>query len=189
MLKQQQGSFGKTLFYSFAYGFAGFVLVIRHIFLDGAYDHDALCICLLTPIGAFLGFIGASFVHELAHFFVARLLGGFVRKIQISSGSLLGSFRILGTRCDVHESLRSGAVFYFLTSAENARKKLAAITAAGPLASITLVTFLVAMLIIVHPLANQPFSLWYYVFPATCGIHFALHRISAGNTYSIPAPV
>jgi len=134
----RQGSLGLTIFLSFAYGFAGFTLVIHHVYPDEVYQHDAPSNWLLAPLGAFCGFIGTTWVHELAHFFTARLLGGYVRKIQIGSGVLLGTFHIMGTRCDIHESLRSGAVWHLLTSTKNARTKLAAITGAAPLASVAL---------------------------------------------------
>jgi len=97
------------------------------------------------------------------------MLGGFVRKIQIGSGNLLGSFRIMGTRCDIHESLRSGAVWHSLTSAKNARIKLAAITVAGPVASILLVGVFMAILMLIQPFTENQNSFCFYAYPFLIG--------------------
>jgi hypothetical protein len=165
----RQGSFGLTVFLSFAYGFASFVLVINHSDLKSLYEHDFLSHWLLAPLGAFCGFMGATWVHELAHFFAALFVGGHVHKIQIGSGKVLGTFRLMGTACEVHESLRSGLVLFSITSAKQARMKLAFVTGAAPLASLVLAGVSIALLFFICPLDQSSSSIWYYPFPYLVG--------------------
>jgi tetratricopeptide (TPR) repeat protein len=169
MTAGRQGSLGLTLFISLAYGFASFVLIVNHSSLDRLYENDFLSYWLLAPGGAFCGFIGATWVHELGHFFAARTFGADVYKIQIGSGKLLGTFLLMGTPCAVHESLRSGMVLYGYSSAKNARKKMAVITAAAPLASIILAGASVSLLMLIWPLVESPFSIWHYPFAFLVG--------------------
>ena len=165
----RQGSFGLTLFLSFAYGFASFVLVINHSDLQPLYEHDFLSHWLLAPLGAFCGFMGATWVHELAHFFAAHFVGGHVHKIQIGSGKVLGTFRFMGAACEIHESLRSGFVLYSITSAKRARMKLAFVTGAAPIASLILAGSSVALLMFIWPLDQSATSVCYYFFPYLVG--------------------
>jgi len=165
----RQGSFGLTVFLSFAYGFASFVLVINHSDLEPLYEHDFLSQWLLAPLGAFCGFVGATWVHELAHFFAAHFVGGHVHKIQIGSGKVLGTFRFMGAICEVHESLRSGLVLYSITSANRARMKLAFITGAAPLASLILAGGSVELLMFIWRLDQSSSSIWHYAFPLLVG--------------------
>jgi hypothetical protein len=164
----RRGPFGKTLLFSFAYGIVALHLAVRYFFQDDTYEHDALCLIVLAPLGALTGFIAASWVHELAHFFTARAVGAYVRKIQIGSGDLVASFRIFGTPCEVLESLRSGAVFYYILSAKNAREKMALVTAAAPIASLLLFAISLDVVYVLHPLVSESPTI-FYLFPFASG--------------------
>jgi hypothetical protein len=162
MSTNRQGSFGRTAFYSLVYGFAALLLLSRILPSNGFYETGFSPSWLLAPVGAFCGFIGATCVHEFAHFFAARIVGCHVVKIQIGSGKLLGTFRIMGTACELHESLRSGLVAYRLTSAKGARFKLAITTGAAPLASLLLAIVSVVFLLYIYSLQEAISSVWDY---------------------------
>ena len=166
---QRQGSFLRTAVYSFIYGFAGLLLPTRCFHLDTAFLHDGVCLYVIAPIGAFAGFVIASIAHEFAHFFAARAVGGFVRKVEIGSGALLFKFLLWGTPWEIHESLRSGLVYHFITTEKKARLKLATITAAGPIVSLALVAAMVAVLVFLNPFTSVPHSSPYYLFAFLCG--------------------
>jgi hypothetical protein len=162
------GTFAGTLFSSFVFGFACFMVVTRQLYPDDDYQHDFFSSWILAPLGALAGFFVSSVIHELAHFFTARYVGAFVRKIKIGSGRLLTTFRFMGTRCDIAESLKSGAVYYFLLSREGARTRMFLITASAPWASLLLAAVAVTLVVSAQPVTS-PATLLYYFYPVLVG--------------------
>ena len=160
---------GRTLLMSLAYGFAGFSLSVRYFDLGSTYRAEPLISWLLPSLGAFAGFVGASCVHEAAHFLTARLLRAHVHRIQIGSGKLLKKFRLMDTPIEVNESLRSGLVFYSITDLHRVRTRLFLITVAAPIASVLLAGLSMVSLVCIHPREETGSFFWHFLFPFIAG--------------------
>jgi hypothetical protein len=179
-----QGSFGRTALMSFIYGYVAIGGIYRRIFDDTTYSQDHIATYVIAPLGAFVGFVTAAVIHELGHYAAARILRCPTVGILIGSGRFLARFQLLGTTWEIHESLRSGAVLFFLDRLDHARLRLASIIAAGPLSSILLAVISLAAVAALQNQPLQPGNAFYYFIPALAG--FTLSNLGLLISVLIP---
>ena len=140
------GSIARILLLSVAFGHLSLLMLVGITGLPGIYANEGATSWIVAPAGFFCGMILAVCVHEFAHALAVRAVGGHLYGIEIGSGRLLVQFPVLGTKCRVHASLISGAVWYGLTSPLNLRRKFAFITASAPVATVALCVLCLGLL-------------------------------------------
>lgn len=180
MQAPRTATFETTLIFSVLSGYLALSVVIGRCLANTAYQHDFWSLLLLAPLGALCGFAVASFVHEVTHLLAARLTGCHATKMMLGSGALLHKSRFMGVSFEVRETLWSGAVFYLLTSVENARLKLLLITGSAPLASLALAATALEILRENYSFTHSTFTFNYYFFAFVAGFASACVALLPG---------